>query len=143
MKKIIKGILVLSLIVLLSACKKYEAITYTKFIEVFNNKPNYIVNNQTLRYENLFERYIEVVGNNNQFAYYEFKTEEDAKKYITDNYTDRKKYSFKDHKDYIIVKCTDKMFFKAIQIDKIVIVGNTNIKKNKNEINSILKELGY
>lgn len=143
MKKIFKGIIVLSLIILLSACKKYEPITYTKFTETFNNRDGYIVNNQTLRYENLFERYIEVVGNNNQFSYYEFKTEDDARKYITDNYKDRKKYSFKDKKDYIIVKCTDKMYFKAIQIDKTVIVGNSSIKKNKKEINSILKELGY
>lgn len=143
MKKIFKGIIVLSLIILLSACKKYEPITYTKFTETFNNRDGYIVNNQTLRYENLFERYIEVVGNNNQFAYYEFKTEEEARKYITDNYKDRKKYNFKDKKDYIIVKCTDKMYFKAIQIDKTVIVGNSSFKKNKKEINSILKELGY
>ena len=143
MKKILKGIIVLSLIVLLSACKKYEPITYTKFTETFNNKENYIVNNQTLRYENLFERYIEVVGNNNQFAYYEFKTPEEAKKYITDNYKDRRKYRFKERENYIEVKCTDKMYFRAIQVDKIVIVGNTNVKKNRSEINKILKELGY
>ena len=143
MKKIIKGILVLSLIVLLSACKKYEPITYTKFMENFNNRDGYIVNNQTLRYEDQFERYIEVVGNNNQFAYYEFKTDEEARQYITDNYKNRSKYSFKDKKDYIIVKCTNKMYFKAIQVGKTVIVGNTSIKKNKKEVNKILKELGY
>ena len=143
MKKIFKGILVLSLIVLLSACKNYEPITYTKFTEEFINRDGYIVNNQTLRYEDQFERYVEVVGNNNQFSYYEFKTDEEARKYITDNYKNRKKYSFKDRKDYIIVKCTDKMYFKAIQTGKTVIVGNTIIKKNKREINRILKELGY
>lgn len=143
MKKIIKGLFIFSIMFILCACKKYEPITYTKFMEEFNNKEGYIVNNQTLRYENLFERYIEVVGNNNQFSYYEFKTEDDARKYITDNYKDRKKYSFKDKKKYILVKCTDKMYFKAIQVDKIVIIGNTNIKSNKKEINNILKNLGY
>lgn len=143
MKKIIKGIIALCLIVLLSACKNYEPITYTKFTETFSNRDGYIVNNQTLRYENQFERYIEVVGNNNQFAYYEFKTDEEARQYITDNYKNRSKYSFKDKKDYIIVKCTNKMYFKAIQVGKTVIVGNTSIKKNKKEVNKILKELGY
>ena len=143
MKKILKGLFIFSLIIIISGCKKYEPITYTKFTETFNNKNGYIVNNQTLRYENLFERYIEVVGNNNQFAYYEFKTEDEARKYIADNYKDRRKYSYKDKKEYIIVKCTDKMYFRAIQVDKIVIVGNTNIKKNRHEINKILKELGY
>lgn len=143
MKKILKGLFIICLIIIICGCKKYEAITYTKFTEVFNNKNGYIVNNQTLRYENLFERYIEVVGNNNQFAYYEFKTEEEARKYITDNYKGRRKYHFRNKKNYITVKCTDKMYFRAIQVDKIVIVGNTNIKKNKREINSILKELGY
>ena len=130
MKKIIKGILVLSLIILLSACKNYEPITYTKFTETFSNRDGYIVNNQTLRYEN-------------QFAYYEFKTDEEARQYITDNYKNRSKYSFKDKKDYIIVKCNNKMYFKAIQVGKTVIVGNTSIKKNKKEVNKILKELGY
>ena len=143
MKKILKGIMVLCLIILLSACKKYEAITYTKFSEVFNNKEGYIVNNQTLRYENKFERYIEVVGNNNQFSYYEFKTSEEARQYLIDNYKEQKKFHLKVRDDYITVKCTDKMYFRAIQVDKIVIVGNTNVKKNKGEINKILKELGY
>ena len=39
----------------------------------------------------LFKRFEEASGDNIQFIYYEFKTEEDARKYLSDNYKNRKK----------------------------------------------------
>ena len=97
MKKILKGLFLLLFIVLLSACTKdYKAITYTKFIETFNDESGYLVNNSTSSFEDRFERFIEAAGKNNQFIFYEFKTEKDARQYAVENYKYRKNYSFKD-----------------------------------------------
>lgn len=144
MKRIIMAVVLVSMTLFLTGCgNNYKAITYTKFNEVFKNKSNYNIINQTLKYEDRFERFLEANGENIQFLYYEFKTEEEARKYISDNYENRKKYKYKDRKDYITVKCRNKMYFYAIQTDKMVIVGNSPIKKNKKEIKRIFKELGY
>lgn len=144
MKKILKGLIFIFTIIIITGCtKNYSSITYTKFNEVLNEQKGYMVSNQTNKYADKFERCLEAVGNNNQFLYYEFKTTEQAKKYIEDNYKGRKKYRFKDKKKYITVKCTKDMYFYAIQIDKSVIIGSSNIKKNKKEIKTIFKALGY
>ena len=144
MKRIITAVIIVISVFVLSGCNRnYDAITYTKFNEIFKEKKDYNIINQTLKYEDRFERCLEASGKNIQFLYYEFKTEEEARNYISDNYKNRKKYKFKDKKNYIIVKCTNKMYFYAVQVDKIVIVGDSPIKKNKKEIKKIFKELGY
>ena len=80
MKKILKGIFILLFIVLLSACTKdYKAITYTKFIETFQEEEGYIVNNSSSQQSDKYERFIEASGKNNQFTYMEFKDEEEAR----------------------------------------------------------------
>ncbi|MBO6195817.1 MAG: hypothetical protein J6O56_05715 [Bacilli bacterium] len=144
MKRILSVVVGILSIVLLTGCtKNYKAITYTRFNEIFKNKKDYLIINQTLKYEDKFERCLEANGENIQFLYYEFKTEKQARKYIADNYKGRDKYRFKDRKKYIIVKCTDSMYFYAIQIDKTVIVGNSPDKGNKRIIKKIFKEFGY
>lgn len=144
MKRIITAVIIVISVFVLSGCNRnYDAITYTKFNEIFKEKKDYNIINQTLKYEDRFERCLEASGKNIQFLYYEFKTEEEARNYISDNYKNRKKYKFKDKKNSIIVKCTNKMYFYAVQVDKIVIVGDSPIKKNKKEIKKIFKELGY
>ena len=91
MKKILKGIFILLFIVLLSACTKdYKAITYTKFIETFQEE-GYIVNNSSSQQSDKYERFIEASGKNNQFTYMEFKDEEEARNYVKTNYS--KKYT--------------------------------------------------
>ena len=144
MKRIIMAVLLISSVFILSGCiKNNKAITYTRFIESFKDKDGFLVDNQTLKYEDKFERCLEASGNNVQFLYYEFKTEDQAKKYISDNYKNRKKFRYNDNKKYITVKCSDKMYFYAIQIDKIVIIGDSPIKSNKKIIKSVFKEFGY
>ena len=144
MKRIITAVIIVISVFVLSGCNRnYDAITYTKFNEIFKEKKDYNIINQTLKYEDRFERCLEASGKNIQFLYYEFKTEEEARNYISDNYKNRKKYKFNDKKNSIIVKCTNKMYFYAVQVDKIVIVGDSPIKKNKKEIKKIFKELGY
>ena len=144
MKKILKGLFVLLFIFLLSACKKdYKPITYTKFIETFQSESEYLVNNQTASLEDKFERYIEAGGKNIQYIFYEFKTEKDARNYVSLNYKDKNNFKYKDKQDYIIVKNTKSGYFYLIQVDKIVIIGNTDIKSNKKEVNRMFKKLGY
>ena len=144
MKKILKGLFVLLFIFLLSACTKdYKSITYTKFIETFQSEREYLVNNETSILDNKFERFIEASGKNNLFVFYEFKTEEDAKNYVSLNYKNKKYFSYKDKNNYIIVKNTKNQYFYLIQIDKTVIIGSSDIKSNKKEIKRMFKKLGY
>ena len=144
MKRIIMVVGILLCGIFLAGCSRnYNSITYTKFTETFKNKNDYLVINQTLKYEDKFERCIEANGKNIQFIYYEFKTEKEARKYMKDNYSNRNKYSYKDRKKYITVKCTDNMYFYVIQIDSTIIVGNSSVKNNRKEIKHIFKELGY
>ena len=143
--KRIKYLFVLTLgVLLLSGCKSnYEPVTYSKFIEEFNNNSNYYVNDDTLKYENLFERYVTVSGKSTEFTFYEFKTEEDAKEYVDKNYKDNDRYKYKSSNDYVIVKSTKDKYFYGILVDKIFVVGQTSNKSYKSDVNKIMKELGY
>ena len=143
MKKILKGLFLLLFIVLLSACtKNYKPITYTKFIETLREE-GYMINNSTNILNDNYDRYIEAAGKNNQFIYYEFKTEEKAKDYVETNYKGKKYFKYKDKKKYSTVKITKDRYFYLIQVDRMVLIGNTNIKSNKKEINRMFKKLGY
>lgn len=144
MKKILKGLVLLAFLFLLSACTKdYKAITYTKFTEIFESEEGYLVNNSSHIYDEQFERYIEASGKNNLFIYYEFKTEDAARNYVALNYKNKKNFKYKDKKEYIIVKSTKNRYFYLIQIDKTVIVGSSDLKSSKKEINRMFKKLGY
>ena len=142
--KRIKYIFVLTIgVLLLSGCKSnFEAVTYSKFIEEFNNT-NYYVNDDTLKYENLFERYIAVSGKNTEFTFYEFKTDTDAKEYVEKNYKDNDMYKYKEYDDYVIVKSSKNKYFYGVLADKIFVVGQTSNKSYKSEVNKMMKELGY
>ena len=142
MKRIIMVVCLL-FIIILTGCSNYKPITYTKFSEFFKGKEDYIIIDQTSKYEDKFERCLEANGKSNQFFYYEFKTEKAARKYLEDNYKNRKKFKYRDRKKYISVKCSSNMYFYAIQSDKMVIVGVSSTKRNKREINRIFKELDF
>lgn len=144
MKKILKGLFVLLFLFILSGCTKdYKPITYTKFIETFKSEMEYLVNDRSPLIGDKFERYVEASGKNNQFIFYEFKTEKDAKSYVKLNYKNKKGFSYKNKSNCIIVKSTKGRYFYLIQIDKTVIIGNTEIKSNRREIKRIFKKLGY
>ena len=144
MKRILMVVMLIIISLFFTGCtNNYKPITYTRFNEVFKNKNNFMIINQTLKYQDRFERCIEASGNNIQFIYYEFKTTEDAVNYLKDNYKGRKKYRYKSNNKVSTVKCKDNMYFEAVQVDKIVIVGNSPLKVNKKIIKSIFKELGY
>lgn len=144
MKKILKGLFVLLFLFILSGCTKdYKPITYTKFIETFKSEMEYLVNDRSPLIGDKFERYVEASGKNNQFIFYEFKTEKEAKSYVKLNYKNKKGFSYKNKSNCIIVKSTKGRYFYLIQIDKTVIIGNTEIKSNRREIKRIFKKLGY
>lgn len=139
MKKILKGLFILLFIILLSACTKdYKEISYTKFIDTFQEE-GYLVNDSYK--DDRYARYIEASGKSSQFIFYEFESEEEARKYVKEDYSNKKYYTYKDKKDYITVKCKKDRYFYLVQIGKTVIVGNT--KSNKKEINRMMKKLGY
>ena len=144
MKRIMMVVVLLIGILFISGCSSNpKPITYTKFIETFKDKDGFLTENQTLKYEDKFERCIESSTDDVTFLYYEFKSEEKARAYLEDNYKGRKKYRYSDNKKRIIVKCTDKMYFYAVQVDKSVVIGHTSNKKFKKVIKDIFKELGY
>ena len=143
MKRIISVVLILCSLFLTACSKNYDSITYTRFIETFKDKEGYIVNNESIKYEDRFERYLVSSNNKVQFLYYEFKNEKEAKEYVSINYKNRKKYKYKSSKNNIIVKCTSGMYFYLIQSDKMVLIGNAQNKSDKREVKRILKELGY
>ena len=144
MKRIIVVVSLFVFTFFLTGCSNNSnsiSITYTKFSEVFNNKADYNLINQTIKYEDSYERFLEASGKDIQFLYYEFKTEDDAKKYLKDNYKHRKKYKYKNRNGSITVKCTSGMYFYAVQNGKTVVIGDSPNKKNKKEIQKIFKEL--
>lgn len=144
MKKIIKGLLVFLFIIIISGCtKNYKAITYKDFIDAFQSESKYYVNEKNLILDNEFERHIEASGNNNQFVFYEFDTEESAKEYVASYFKGKKRFKYSDKKKYIIVKSTSAGYFYLVQIDNIVVMGDTSNKSNKKEIKRIFKKLGY
>ena len=144
MKRIILTIaLVLVGGLFLTGCtKNYVALTYTKFVETFNKKSEYIVKDMTLQTAAFDKAYVAGIGDI-QYIYYEFDTVDNAKDYVKVNYDNRDGYSYKDKGTYIEVVCTNNMYFRLIQVDKMIIIGTSDNYNDKGEINKILKELGY
>ena len=144
MKRIFGVLLIMFSLFFITGCtKNYKSITYTNCKEFFNKKSDFIVDNQTLKYEDKFERFIEASGTNTEFTYIEFKSEEAARKYMTDNYKSLKEYKLKDKKKYMTVDYKVNKYMHIVQIDKIVIYGQTPVASNKKEVKRIFKELGY
>ena len=144
MKKIFKGLFVFLILVLFSGCAKdYKEITSTKFMETLRNEKGYLVNTHTPIYDSNIETSISASGENVQFLFFEFGSEKEAKDYVTKNYKDSDGYKFKDYDKYIEVKNTKNGYFYLLQINKIVISGNSDIKSSKKEIKNIFKKLGY
>ena len=129
---------------LLTGCtKNYISMPYTKFVETFNKKEGYIVKDITLTTGSVFERAYLAGVEDIQFVYYEFKSTEEARNYVKENYYDRKNYSYDDKGSYITVNCTDAMYFNLVQVDKMVLEGVSDNYSDKGTINGIFKELGY
>ena len=136
MKKILKGLFAFLFLVLLSGCAKdYKEITSTKFMDTLKAQEGYLLNTHTPIYDSYIEKSIGASGDNVQFLFFVFDSEQSAKKYVKNKY--------KDYGDYIEVKNTKGKYFRLIQINKTVISGSSDNKSEKKEINNIFKKLGY
>ena len=144
MKRVKSVLCMLLLVVLLTACgKSYSSITYKRFTTKLGDELNYAINDQTLAYEGIYQRYYTAIKDDVFFSYYEFADEKTAKEYVKSNYEDRKYFSYKDNGKYTTVKSTKSKYFTLIQVDNMVITGYSDKSSKRSVIKKALKELGY
>ena len=139
MRKKFEILLIFILFIFITGCKNYSLFNYSSFIEFFNNKSGFQINDKTLNYEDIYQRCIEVNKDDIQFIYYEFKTEEEAKNYVKKNY-DNSNFKTKIGKKYSISKSNTSGYFYLVQKENVIVIGNTENAKSKKELKSIFKE---
>lgn len=144
MKKIFKFICITIFVVLLTACsKKINKLTYTDYNEYFSNKSNYNIIDNTDKYDISIRRYLEAGEGNVQIFYIEFDNEKTAEKYIKNYYENDKSNKIKVKKNYTYIKNTKEKYMKLYKVDNVIVIGTTNNKKYKREVNKNLRKLGY
>ena len=136
-------IIVLSIVMLCGCSKDYSSITYNKFVEKMHSELEYSITDNTLVYQNIYQREIEANKDGVLFQYIEFETEEDAKGFVKKNYYNKKHYSYKSTDDYTVVTNSKSGYKKIVQVDNMVIIGTTNSKSYKSDIKKAFKKLGY
>lgn len=153
MKKI-KTLVLSILVVLLSACSlNKEAIDVDKFKEKMRDKDYYVVNSkeQFSEYDYIIDSYIAINSDktyqiefyklldiDNSLAFYNYNKDIfDASRTSNSTYTD---INLSNNNKYTL--STEDSYKVLSRIDDTVIYVNTDIKY-KDEINSILKNLGY
>ena len=143
MKRILKIFSVLFFVILLSGCNKnLEKVSYTDYNEYFNSKDGYTILDKSSDYDLSVIRYLEAGNGNVQVFFTEYQKTEDAKKEIEDLYKNQKNYKFKEKDNYTYVKNTKGTYFKLYRVDNVVINAVAD-KKYKEEVNKVLKDLGY
>ena len=144
MKKIIKVTFIILSLVFLSSCgKNYEKLTYTDYLEYFNKKSGYTIQDRSDEYEINIRRYLEAGNGNVQVYYIEYAKEEDAIEYIENAFLDKDGYKVKLNDNYSYVKSTKGKYQKVYRVNNVIIDVLTLDKKYKKEVNNILKELVY
>ncbi len=145
MKKIVKKVIVLvcAILILAGCTKDYKKLSYTSYDEYFKDKEGYIQIDHSNDYGLDVIRSIESGNGSIQIMYMEFQDEKDAIDYIKTSYVSDKNYKVKLKDDYSVVKMTKDKYFKLYRVDNTIVYGTSLNKKDKKEINSILKDLGY
>lgn len=145
MKKIIKKVLIITCAVLvLAGCSKdYKKLSYTTYNEYFNKKSDYITIDHSNDYGLNVVRSLESGNGTVQIMYIEFSDEKEADNYIENSYENDKNYKVTKKDNYTIVKSSKGKYFKLYKVDNVIVYGISLEKKDKKEINSILKDLGY
>ena len=144
MKRIFCTFLIVLSVLLLCACKKdYSTLTYKRFTSKMSDDLSYSVTDKSLSYEGIYERYISASKEGSLFLFLEFESEKDAKKYMEDNYSKQKGYSYKSTDDYIVVTNSKGGYVKLIQVGNVIISGSTEDSKYKTDVKKAFKELGY
>lgn len=135
-------ILLIGIIFILNYNKEYKKLSYIDYNEYFNNKDNYMMIDHSSDSSLEIIRKLEAGNGTIQIMYLEFENEEDAEKYIDDNYNETG-YKIKNKNNYTLVKSTNNIYFKLYKVDNVIVYGVSEDKKDRREINSILKDLGY
>lgn len=131
-------------IILLSGCaKQYKKLSYIDYNEYFNKKEGYIIIDHSSNNGLEVIRELEAGNGDIQVIYLEFNNEELANRYIEDNYTKEENYKIKNKNDYTFIKNTKNRYFKLYKASNVIVYAVSSDKKDKKEINNILKDLGY
>jgi hypothetical protein len=144
MKKVlVKLSVILMFVFIFTGCTKdYKKLSYTTYDEYFNNKTGYKTIDHSSERGTEIIRDLEAGNGTIQIMYLEFKTEDYANDYIKE-YFDASSYKKKVKDDVTIIKNTNDKYFKLYKIDNVIVYGLSSEKKDKGEINKILKDLGY
>ena len=144
MKKILKITLTIFVIFIMAGCgKSYEKLTYTDYMEYFNKKQGYTIQDNSKYYDIDIRKYYEAGNGKVQILYIEYAKNEDAVKYIEESYLDKKDYKVKLNDDYSYVKSTKDKYLKIYRVDNVIISVMALDKEYKKDVNNILKDLGY
>lgn len=145
MNKILKKVLIIVVgILLLAGCSKdYKKLSYTTYNEYFNKKDGYIIIDHSNNYGLEVIRSLEAGNGTIQVIYIEFKDSAEADNYIKNSYETNENYKINKKDKYTVVKSTKGKYFKLYKVDNVLVYGTSQDKKDKKEINSILKDLGY
>lgn len=142
MKKILSIVILLSSILIMSGCSKdYQKVSYTTFNEYFSKQGDYKIVDQTSNYNINIRKCVEAGNGKVQIFYMEFESAEIASAYIKNMYEKQEDYKINDN--YTYVKSTKGKYFKLYRSDNVVIYGIALDKKDKREVKSTLKDLGY
>lgn len=144
MSKALSKIITLLLgIMLLSGCaKEYKKLSYVDYNEYFNKKTNYIMIDHSSDNGLEIIRELEAGNGDIQVIYLEFMNEDEANKYIKQNFS-KNNYKIKTTDNYTYIRNTKNIYFKLYKVDNVILYAVSDNKKNKKEIKNILKDLGY
>ena len=145
MNKILKKVLVITgaVLLLVGCTKNYKKLAYTTYNEYFNSKDGYTIIDHSNNYGLEVIRSVEAGNGTIQIMYTEYKDSKEADTYIKNAYGSNKNYKINKKDKYTIVKSTKGRYFKLYKVDNVIVYGTSQDKKDKKEINSILKDLGY
>lgn len=141
-KKIIGLLLIFVFSMFLTGCKNnYTPVPSNKFLSVFKNKEKYQVIDKTKIETGIYKKSYEVGNGNITFYYLEFSTVKDARNYMRLSYKN-KNFHFNSNKKYIVAKRKlSKLYIKAIQVDKMIVIGMSNKFFDRFKVNKIFNEM--
>lgn len=143
-KKVLKVTIVVFIVVILSGCNNnLKKVSYIDYEEYFNKKSGYVIIDNSSNNGLEIIRELQASNGKIQVIYMEFMTDEEADKYINENYSKEDGYKIKVNDNYATIKNTKDGYFKLYKVENIIIYASSNDKKNRKNINDIFKDLGY
>ena len=144
MKRIFKILLVILFVGVVAGCEKnVSKVSYAKFNEYFSDKEDFNVSDDTSGYDMNVRKYITANNSKYQIYYIEYDSERSANEYINNLNSDSKDYNIKKYDKYTYVENTNGKYVVMYKIDSTIVVGMSDNKNYKRDINNILSDLGY